>query len=480
MTRSILIYLNILVIFWVTHQAKAEPVVTSTVSVVEVETSSLTPSSVPEGVGTEELRTEKRLKPRLDGREPKGPTAKEVLIWIPRVLFAPVHLVFEWGIRKPLGAILTAAERDNWSDFIIDFFTFEDRKIGVVPTFFYDFNFRPSVGIFAFWDELFVKPHSIRLIGGYGGEDWYRVTFLDQWDLGKKAELSFGFNLWGRPDNIFAGIGLEGDPDLRSRYFHEFIDGTGQFVLQPWRRSEIRFEAGVRRFRFRTAGSAGSDEQTLRAALENGVFAQTPGGLDGYFANFQRLLVRIDTRKHRPAPGTGLLIEPYLNHGWDMENPDLRRWLGYGGRAAGFVDLGQHRVLGLTGQTHFVNAVGDRADEDIPFTELFILGRRPQDLSGFLPGTLRGQSAAIFTLEYTYPIWVYLDGALHVSVGNAFGKNLEGFNVERFRGSIGLGIQSSLDEDNAFTFLVALGTSRFDERFAIDSVRFVVGTQAGF
>lgn len=426
------------------------------------------------------IRTQKRQKPNMDGRAAAKPDAGDILIWVPRALLSPLHLVFEWGIRKPLGSLLTVAEKDNWANIIVDFLTFEDRKIGIIPTLFYDFNFRPSVGLYIFWNELFVEEHSVRLTAGFGGSDWYRVTVADRWQLGSKANLQFSYNLWARPDYIYGGLGVVGDPDNRSRYFSEFMDGTAELLVRPWRASEIRLEFGIRHTRFDGDGAADRGERTLNEALETGIFNSIPGGLDDYFSNFQRLMVQIDTRRPRPASGTGILIEPYLTHAWDMQRPELRQWVGYGGRIAGYLDIGAYKVFSLSGQVHGVDPVGDRNGDDIPFTEFFILGRRPQDLAGFLPGTLRGRSAAIATLSYTYPIWVFLDGALDVSVGNAFGPQLEDFSLERMRASIGIGFESNNDPDHALSFMLAVGTSEFNEAFAIDSLRLVVGTQTGF
>lgn len=458
----------------------------ATTARAETATSSTTSSSTTarpagavtaEAVPTQKLLTDKRAKPKLDGREPAGPDAGEVLLWVPKVLLAPVHLVFEWGIRKPLGLLLTVAERDKWSDLIVDFFTFEERKIGVVPTLFLDFNFRPSIGIYVFWNELFVEPHSIRLTAGWGGDDWYRLTFADRWQLGAPARLDLSFNFWGRPDYIYTGEGLGADPDNRSRFFSEYIDGSALLLIKPWRRSEIRVEGGVRQYRFRD-GDADSDELTLSAAVADNRFMEPTAFSDGYLANYQRILLSIDTRNPRPDNQSGLTAGGYARHGWDMENPSTRHWLGFGGNLAGHLDLGRYRTLSLSAQAHVVNPF-DEGDE-VPFTELFELGRRPQDLSGFLPGILRGRSAAVLTVEYTYPVWIFMDAAFQASIGNVYGPNFEDFSFDASRGSLGLGLQSTQDPDNAFELLFAFGTSRFDEPFGIDTFRLVFGTQTGF
>ena len=434
-----------------------------------------TATSTVTGSSTVALRTSKRPTPDLDGRPPPPPDAGDVLIWIPRVVFAPVHLVTEWGIRRPLGFVLTIAERDGWADLVIDFFTFEDRKIGIIPTFFLDFDFRPSVGVYFFWNELFVKPHSIRLVAAYGGEDWLHLGFVDRWELGESFRFEAAVDYLSRPDYIFTGVGPDTDVDVFQRYLEARTEGAGRVRVDDfWRASELRVEGGVRRVRF-ASGDPDEDDGELDLARPG---APRPEGFDtGYTSAFQRGLFRLDTRLARPAPGSGVYVEGRIEHGWDIEDPGRYQWLRTGASAGAFLDLGQYRTVGLSGQLDFADPLGDRT---LPFTELVHLGRRPQDLSAFLPGVLIGRSAAILTAEYRYPVWVFLDGSLQYSVGNVFGAGLEDFELGALRSSLGIGIQGTQDPDNMFTFQFALGTSRFDEPFAIDSVRVVFGTQTGF
>jgi hypothetical protein len=56
----------------------------------------------------------KRQTPDYDGRPDPPPTAGEGALWIPRVLLFPPYVVSEYVIRRPLGALVTAAERNNW------------------------------------------------------------------------------------------------------------------------------------------------------------------------------------------------------------------------------------------------------------------------------------------------------------------------------------------------------------------------------
>jgi hypothetical protein len=83
-------------------------------------------------------------------------------------------------------------------------------------------------------------------------------------------------------------------------------------------------------------------------------------------------------------------------------------------------------------------------------------------------------------LGYRWPIWIWLDGALRMEVGNVFGEHLEGFSAGRLRWSGALGFESVATPDNSFQFLIGLGSETFDSGGKIDSFRFAVGTTSGF
>ena len=117
---------------------------------------------------------------------------------------------------------------------------------------------------------------------------------------------------------------------------------------------------------------------------------------------------------------------------------------------------------------------------DVPFIEQAQLGGSNLVMSGFLRGALIGRSAAALTFEYRYPIWVFLDGSLHASIGNVFDEHFSDFDVERLRMSFGLGFRSIGDRDQSFNVLVAFGSEPFTLGANIESVRLVVGSQQGF
>jgi hypothetical protein len=101
-------------------------------------------------------------------------------------------------------------------------------------------------------------------------------------------------------------------------------------------------------------------------------------------------------------------------------------------------------------------------------------------MRGFLAGRLVDRSSAVATLQYTWPIWVFIDGAMHLSIGNVFGKHLEDFELKKLRLSTGIGLRTNNSRDHSFELLTAFGTDTFEQGTRISSVRIVIGANRGF
>ena len=137
---------------------------------------------------------------------------------------------------------------------------------------------------------------------------------------------------------------------------------------------------------------------------------------------------------------------------------------------------GEQRVLGLRLVGELAHPVGESA---IPFTELTTLGGH-QLMRGFLTGTFRGRSSLAATLEYRYPVWSFFDGSIFYEVGNVYDQLFEGFEPASLRSSFGLGFRTVQSRNVSLDLLFALGTSRFDEEFSVDTARLTFGTTWGF
>ncbi len=418
----------------------------------------------------------KRAVPDYDGRggEPLSPGQKA--LWIPRVVLSPLYFVSEFMIRRPLGFTIRAAEKANLPKELYDFFAFgPDHKAGVIPIAFIDFGFLPSVGLYAFWEDAGFKGHQLALHGSTWGADWLSGTATERFQFAPEGlDLTLTATATHRPDYAFYGIGPDTRESALVRYQADTVDAHAESRLTFAGGSLIETSAGYR------GASFGHSNFTPGASLDDraaqGKLAEPAGFHDGYHAPFAHSRLVLDSRG-KAASATGGRIELMAEQGVDLKNAPTSGWLRYGGTIGGFVDLGDSgRIVSLSLSGLLADPLGKRP---VPFTELVTLGG-PGMMPGFRAGRLVDRSAAVATLRYSWPIWIWLDGSLQVATGNVFGARFDGFRAERSRLSTAIGIEGRGSRDSVFQALVGFGTETFESGAKLDSLRVAVGARSGF
>jgi hypothetical protein len=417
----------------------------------------------------------KRTTPDYDGRPSPPPTPGEIALWVPRVVLFPVYLVTEYLIRRPLGALITAAERGNWATTLMDIFTFgPEHKAGIVPTAFFDFGLQPSVGLYFFWNDAFVKNHDLRLHGSYFGSDWFALSASDRWHVGAHSRLSLDANWVHRPDYVYFGEGARSLQHDESRFTMETLDVGPSADLMLGHGLLYRAKVGARTATFRD--SRWGNDPAVSDQARAGVFALPASYGPGYTDLYERATLSFDSRPDLPGPQTGFRAVVHAEHGSDVSHVQGSSWIKYGASVGGAVDLWRDRVVSLSVAGELADPIRGGA---IPFTEEAVWGG-VEPLSGFLPGRLHGRSAAAATLAYTWPIWVWLEGRMSVAVGNAFDTGFRDFDTKLLRLSSGIGIQSTGSPDHRLEVLVGMGTETFDQGAKVDSFRLAIGGTNGF
>jgi ATP/ADP translocase len=418
----------------------------------------------------------KRDVPDYDGRGGEPTTPGDVAIWVPRTVLAPAYLVSEYGVRRPLGALISAAERAQVPAALYDFFFFgPDHKGGIAPIAFVDFGFHPSVGLYAFWDDAFFQGHDLRFHGSTGGSDWLAGSFTDRIRLAGGDTVTLRLAGVSRPDLAFFGTG----PDTRqaniSRFSEDRLEAEVGGRLALWRSSSIETSLGVRSVDTGNGHFGGDPSLEQRAA--QGAFALPYGFERGWTAQTSRVAATFDTRRPRPAPGSGVRLAFDAAEGADVRRAPGSAWVRYGATAGAFIDLNdRNRVLGVSATAQFVDPLGHAP---VPFGELVTLGG-DGPMPGYYIGRLVDRSAAVAMVHYRWPIWVWLDGSMQASAGNVFGEHLEDFRASRIRFSGSVGVESVGSSDGSFELLVGFGTETIDQGAKVDSVRIAVGTNHGF
>jgi hypothetical protein len=424
------------------------------------------------------LPSPKRSLPDYGG-ETTHTSAGDAALWVPRVIFYPVYLVSEYVIRLPLGAAETAAERANLPNKIYDFFTFgPDHKAGFLPIALVDFGFKPSVGVYAFWDDAFFNGDDLRLHASTWGPDWLAGSLVQRIRFNAKDNVQLKLLGIHRPDYVYFGEGPTTLQSSESRYGQDKIDAQIKPQFRLWRSSEIDTDVGVRYVSFYN-GNFGNDPSLLQQVAA-GVFPLPAGYTTGYTAEYNGAHAALDTRRTYPASGSGVRIEAQVEEGNDVAGVPTSGWLKYQGAVGGFLDITHRRVVSLTVAALFSDPLGN---DPVPFTELVSLGgdlARPGVLPmpGFFPGRMVDRSGAAATLEYRWPIGPWLDGSMQVAVGNVFGEHLDDFDMKLLRLSASLGIETDSSPDSNFHILIGMGTETFESGAKVDSFRLAAGVSA--
>jgi hypothetical protein len=417
--------------------------------------------------------------PDYEGRPAPGPTPGEVALWVPRVVFSPVYFVSEFLIRRPLGAVITWAERSNVPEVLYDFFAFgPDHKAGVAPVAFVDFGFNPSVGAYGFWDDAFFQGHDLRVHGSAWNADWVGGSLVERLRFHGKDSAQLRLLGVRRPDYVFYGLGPGAPQSAQSRYAEDRVELGALVDFAPWRASRIQAGVGVRSASFHD-GHFGRDRGVVESVAA-GTFP-LPDGFDrGYTAEVNDVLLALDSRRPFPSDGSGVRLEVQAEQGSDVRQPAGSGWLHYAGSAGGFLDIDDHRrVVSLTATAMFSDPLGPRP---VPFTELVAVGGDvpntgafPATMQGFYPGRLVDRSAAVATLRYKWPIGPWISGSMQAAVGDVFGAHLDGFDAKLLRFSGALGLESDRSPDSNFDIIVGFGTEPFERGATVDSIRLALG-----
>jgi hypothetical protein len=418
---------------------------------------------------------DKREIPDYDGRGNPDAEQGTWALWIPRVALSPLYAVNEYVLRRPIGALVTTAEKNHWIETVGEIFTFgkPGHTYTLYPTALFDFGLLPSVGFFFSGDAFLVDRNQIRVHAATWGPSWISASAIDRYGSATQS-IATRVEFTRRPDYLFLGIGPDVTDATASRYGLERFDAGLTFKQKQNRNHEsfVSVTGGVRQIAFRDGTCCVDPPLTDRIA--DGMLPAPPGFDVPYVSLYQRADFVLDSRLPRPEPGSGVYLRLGAETDFDVKND--RSWASYGGVLGAAVDLnGRQRTIGLQVGVKLTDPIKGGV---VPFNEMASLG---SDLMpGFVNGWMTGNSFFATQLSYTWPIWVALDGETRFSMGNAFGDHLDGLSTGKLRMSGDIGITTSGLRDNGFEVLFGVGTETIDHGAGISSVRLTFGSRKGF
>lgn len=421
--------------------------------------------------------------PDYDGLDHGPSVGRELLLGVPRAIMLPLYAVSEYGLRAPIGAGMRAGEKAHVVDRVLAFFTTEDGKMGILPSAFFDFGLRPSVGFNFFWNDAGAAKNDVRVHFGTWGPTWINVAVVDRYTYADKKSVSLRAAFTRRQDFYFNGIGPTSKDEDRARYESDRLDLGPALAVDGWRLSGLRLAAGVRRVAYGDGGCCG--DPRIQDQVARGVFPTPYHFGTSYTSIYQRGQFVFDTRRPKPRPGTGFRFELYGEPAFHPRASAPEAWIRYGGSVGQTVDLtGRERNLSLTVATDFADPL---TGPDVPFNEQVTLGGGTASagsfvepsMRGFRYGRLVGRSAATATLQYTWPIWFLLEGVVQVAAGNVYGQGLRDFDADLLRGSAVIGVRTNDKRDSHFGIVVGMGTEPVRDGLSPESFRLAIGTTSG-
>ena len=415
----------------------------------------------------------KRALPDYDGRGNPDADAESALVWIPRVVLFPFYVVHEYAIRRPLGALVTHAERKQWAGTIRSLITFgEGGNTVLFPTVLYDFGLLPSVGLYMSSDHFLIHQNKLRAHVATWGRPWIAATLADRYLFGKnRIEARFGFRR--AKDNRYFGLGPDVESATESRYGLQKTEATLSYRRGLFGDSKVSVWGGAHNFQEISGTCCGNP--SVRERVNAGELMLPPAYGESYSTAIGGMDFVLDTRLARPKPGSGAYLRLHGQPSFDVEKD--RSWIQYGAVAGQAVDVtGRQRVLKMQVAVTFLDRLGGSAV--IPFTEYPVVA--DELMPGFTPGWLRGRSTAVAQLGYTWPIWIGVDGQTRASLGNAFGQHLDGLVPSKLRWSWDIGLMTNSERDQGFEVRFGLGSETIEQGAGITSVRVAIGSRQGF
>ena len=441
------------------------------------------------GYSTEgEPLTDRRDVPNVDGLPEEEATFVDGLIWVPRIILLPAHVVAEYLVRWPAGQIAAFLEKNHFAA-RVGLFAIEDVKQGFLPLFSFSTEQADAYGLNFYHNDLVGGRVDFDI--GVEGNPTRNLRAQTNFEIALPTEVST-FDLHAgyeqRDDNFFFGVGPQ-PIDRNEALFEDsrFVTGLGWSVG----RDDDPFGARIGA-RLAEVVVTCSTEFARDACGDDGVFGTSddrfavdvesvaPLGRDYTFLRAETSGFW-DTRTGYPGPGTGARVQGFgqTGFGFGAEGDDLAV-VSYGLELAGFWD-----ILGRYRRTFGIRVRGEAADplgdELIPVGELVSLGGI-EKLRGFRADRFRGRSDVLATVDYRYPVWSYFEGEIFVEVGGVFGPHWEDFRFGELRGSAGIGVRSIeiLTRHLSYDLNLAVGTAPFESGFDVEEIRVNFGSNWGF
>jgi hypothetical protein len=405
----------------------------------------------------------------IERREPdsfRGRTnhtdAADVGLWFPRVLLSPLWVLTEFGLRIPVYETLSFLDDHKVIAWVANDLFKPTPNITWYPQISADLGVFIAAGAGIDFRNLGARDHTLSLSAAAGGPDVWFLSARDDWKAGP-ARVGISGRGYSRGDRAFYGLGPNSSEDDRTNFTEELIEGFGYASLNQKEHFHLTASAG-----FRAERSSGTDDQpSIETRFDT---SRIPGFGKTNLAMSNVNLV-LDSRKNVRDSGGGVRLVANATYGRDVIDHEREFVSGSADAEVAVEVMKPGRVLTLRG---FVSDSAPLGREPVPFLEQSMLGWHNH--LGFIWGRFRDEAAALAEIRYRYPVAFFVDMEWVASAANVFDRKFSDFDIKKLTGSVGVGFRTRRTGLTPLELIVALGTTRFDEAFSIDSVRVYLST----
>jgi hypothetical protein len=368
---------------------------------------------------------------RADGRLDPPSTRRWRLL--PEVLLFPFRGLF-WIASYPIGSAVRFEDRHHPMGRLASWLTWDDGARSLRPAFYYSTIYVPEFGL-KYTDRLTLGVDTnLSATATVGGAHYvYSALSVEPTRVHDPIGVIFDVMFDRRGDLLYNGLGNHTWSDAANgRYLMNALESrlTLRVRVQPWLGLYATLTSGLKRFGNgdRLGGDPSIDFVYDTAAI--------PGFTHG--TSFVRggAGFAVDLRNQLGLTATGLLVRGWFDFTHGIDGDFASYW-----RVHGLVGV----PIDLWQRTHvlWLQAATSAAWPDvgnIPFSELPTLGG-PNDLRGFRFQDFRDYSAAWFSAEYRWPVWMWIHGAVFVDYGGVFGENYRNFGARRMQPDVGIALR---------------------------------------
>ncbi|WP_255233307.1 BamA/TamA family outer membrane protein [Aliifodinibius salipaludis] len=364
------------------------------------------------------------------------------------ILAAPSYLL-HW-VSRPVGYGVKYAE-----DKFPHWFEGERGPYGFLPLIEIGGEEGFAAGALLYHDHLFFEDHRARAEILFGSQVY------------NEFDLQYQIPIKGVPNSSLTFAGEYENAPERSFY----LDNTSEDLsyASEFGNIQVNYNQQVNSW-LHTQITTGFWDRTIKTSrYEDDINEQVPVSLLGntkLFSVANNWTFNYKNGRKRTLSGTQYKV----GVGWaqSTNNPNLK-YLEYRGAIHHFVPvpiLPETRRLGIKMELQKQRNIGST---NIPFYELRSLGGS-RNLRGFPSNRFRAHGTVLFTAEYRYPIWDFLDIVLFADQGQPF-NDYSDISLDAFRSSYGFGFHLLSQKGLAF---------RSEFAFSNEGGRFIISITPNF